>query len=192
MELLKDCILKQVSIDTASLEMILSMFASEELKKGDYFLQSGTVCRKMAFIETGYLRMYDIADGKEITLWIGSSGKFITSISSYVFQTGSIWNIQALTDCKLHVITKEKHILLGEQEPKWLEFDNLLLARSFALLEQGAFAHLHTTAQQRFDALMKNEPDLFLNVPQQHIASMLGIAPESLSRLRKNLARSNS
>ena len=106
MELLKDCISKRVSIDTASLEKILSMFESEELKKGDYFLHSGTVCRKMAFIETGYLRMYDTADGKEITLWIGSSGKFITSISSFVFQTGSIWNIQALTDCVLHVITK--------------------------------------------------------------------------------------
>lgn len=192
MELLKDCISKQVSIDKESLENILSMFEVEELKKSDYFLHSGNVCRKMAFIETGYLRMYDFADGREITLWIGSGGKFITSISSYVFQTGSMWNIQALTDCKLHVITKEKHLRLGEMEPKWLEFDNLLLARSFALLEQGAFAHLHTTAKERFDALMKNEPELFLNVPQQHIASMLGIAPESLSRLRKNLSKSIS
>ena len=192
MELLIDCISNQVSVDKASLENILSMFEMFEVKKGDYFLKSGTVCRKMAFIETGYLRMYDIVDGKEITLWIGSGGKFITSISSYVFQTSSLWNIQALTDCKLHVITKEKHLRLGEMEPKWLEFDNLLLARSFALLEQGAFAHLHTTAQERFDALMKNEPELFLNVPQQHIASMLGIAPESLSRLRKNLTKSIS
>jgi CRP-like cAMP-binding protein len=186
MELLKDCISKQVSINTASLEKILTVFETVEIKKGDFFLQSGTVCKKMAFIVTGYLRMYDTVDGKEITLWIGSSGKFITSISSYVFLTNSLWNIQALTDCKLHVITKEKHLHLAETEPKWLEFDNLLLARSFALLEQGAFAHLHSTAQERYDELMKNEPELFLNVPHQHIASMLGIAPESLSRLRKN------
>lgn len=192
MELLKDCISKQISIDKASLQKILAMFETTEIKKGDYFLAAGNVCRKMAFIKSGYLRMFDIADGKEITLWIGSSGKFITSLSSFVFQTNSIWNIQALTDSVLHVITREKHFQLSEMEPKWLEFDNLLLARSFALLEQGAFAHLHTTAQERFDALMKNEPDLFLNVPQQHIASMLGIAPESLSRLRKNLTKSIS
>ena len=90
MELLKDCISKQVSIDKESLENVLSMFETIEVKKGDYFLNAGTVCKKMAFIETGFLRMYDIADGKEITFWIGSSGKFITSLSSFLFQT-NLW-----------------------------------------------------------------------------------------------------
>jgi CRP-like cAMP-binding protein len=185
MEQLKDCISKQIRIESKSLDKILSMFETVEIKKGDYFLKSGTVCRKMAFIVNGYLRMFDTVEGKEITLWIGNNGKFITSVSSFVFQTISIWNIQALTDCKLQVITKEKHLQLAETEPKWLEFDNLLLARSFALLEQGAFTQLYTTAQERYNELLKNEPELFLNVPHQYIASMLGIAPESLSRIRK-------
>jgi CRP-like cAMP-binding protein len=185
MELLKECISKQVTIDAAIIEKIVSIFEPLEIKKGDYFLRSGTVCQKMAFITTGYLRMYDIADGKEITFWIGTKGKFITSLSSFIFQTSNFWNIQALTDCKLYVISREKHQRLCESEPKWLEFDNLLLAHSFALLEQSMFAQLHTTAQERLDALLKSEPELFLNVPHQYIASMLGITPESLSRLRK-------
>lgn len=192
MELLKDCILKKVSIDKKSLENVLSMFETVEVKKGEYFLHSGTVCRKMAFIEIGYLRMYDIADGKEITFWIGSSGKFITSLSSFVFQTTGLWNIQAITDCKLYVISREKHFKLCELEPKWLEFDNLLLAHSFALLEKSMFAQLHTTANERFEALLKEEPELFQHVPLQYIASMIGITPESLSRLRKNLSNYNS
>ena len=187
MELLRECISKQVNIDKAALEHVLSRFETVGLKKGDYFLQSGTICRKMAFIESGYLRMYDIANGKEITFWIGSSGKFITSLSSFVFQTGNFWNIQAITDCKLYVISREKHFKLCEQEPKWLEFDNLLLAHSFALLEQSMFAQLHTTAQQRFEVQLKEDPELFKYVSLQYIASMLGITPESLSRLRKNL-----
>lgn len=192
MELLKDCISKQVSIDKESLENVLSMFETVEVKKGEYFLHSGTVCRKMAFIETGYLRMYDIADGKEITFWIGSSGKFITSLSSFVFQTTSFWNIQAITDCKLYVISREQHFKLCKSEPKWLEFDNLLLAHSFALLEKSMFAQLHTTAKERFEALLKEEPGLFQHVPLQYIASIIGITPESLSRLRKNLTNSIS
>lgn len=167
----------------------MSSFEIKTIKKGDFFLKSGKICRKMAFIDSGYLRMYDIADGKEITFWIGNKGKFITSLSSFIFETENFWNIQAVTDCTAFVISRQKHFELCKQQPKWLEFDNLLLARSFALLEQSMFSQLHTTAQQRFENLLKEEPTLFNNVPLQHIASMIGITPESLSRLRKNLAK---
>lgn len=189
MEQLKNCITNQINIDKKSLESIVSSFEIKTIKKGDYFLKSGGICRKMAFIQSGYLRMYDIADGKEITFWIGSNGKFITSLSSFIFETENFWNIHAVTDCEILVISREKHFELCKQQPKWLEFDNLLLARSFALLEKSMFSQLHTTAQQRFENLLKVEPALFNHVPLQHIASMLGITPESLSRLRKNITQ---
>ncbi|MEM8969661.1 MAG: cyclic nucleotide-binding protein, partial [Bacteroidota bacterium] len=80
----------------------------------------------------------------------------------------------------------DKHFQLCKTQPKWLEFDNLLLAHSFALLEQSMFAQLHTTAQQRYEKLMQDDPTLFNQVPLQYIASMLGITPETLSRLRNN------
>ncbi len=192
MEQLRNCIANQINIDKESLESIISSFEIKTIKKGDFFLKSGIICRKLAFIESGYLRMYDIADGKEITFWIGSNGKFITSLSSFIFETENFWNIQAVTDCNILVINREKHFELCKQQPKWLEFDNLLLAHSFALLEKSMFSQLHTTAQQRFENLLKEEPALFNHVPLQQIASMLGITPESLSRLRKNLVQTTS
>ncbi len=190
MEQLKNCIAGQIDIDKKSLNSIISFFEVQDLKKGASLLEAGKICRQMAFIESGYLRMYDIADGKEITLWIGSGGKFITSLSSFVFETENYWNIQALTDSRINVISRNNHFALCKEQPKWLEFDNLLLARSFALLENRMFSHLHTTAQQRFERLLTEEPELFNRVPLQHIAAMLGITPESLSRLRKNNVRS--
>jgi len=189
MEQLRNCITNQINIDKESLESIVSSFEVKTIKKGEFFLKSGRICRKMAFIKSGYLRMYDIADGKEITFWVGSNGKFITSLSSFIFETENFWNIQAVTVCTILVISKEKHFELCKQQPKWLEFDNLLLAHSFALLEKSMFSQLHTTAKQRFENLLKEEPALFNHVPLQHIASMLGITPESLSRLRKNLVQ---
>ncbi len=192
MEKLKNCILSQVSIDKNSLDNILSVFEPLEINKGEFFVEAGKICRQMAFIESGYMRMYDIAEGKEITIWIGNDGKFITSLSSFIFETRSNWNIQAITDCKLYTIDRENHFKLNKTEPKWLEFDNLLLAHSFALLEKNMFSQLHTTAKQRFDRLLDEEPDLFKNVPLQYIASMLGITPESLSRLRKKVSHSIS
>ena len=187
MEALRNCIAHQVSIETESLNDIVSSFETIELKKGDFLLKAGTICRKMAFIASGYVRMYDIANGKEITFWIGNPGKFITSLSSFVFETANFWNIQAVTSCKLYVINRERHFELSKRYPQWLEFDNKLLANSFALLERSMFNQLHTTANERFKVLMQEEPELFQNVPLQYIASMLGITPESLSRLRKNL-----
>lgn len=185
MEKLKQCILSQVSIDKTSLDTITAAFKPLALNKGEYLLESGKLCREMAFIESGYMRMYDIVDGKEVTLWIGSEGKFITSLSSFIFETSNHWNIQAVTSCKLYIINREHHFALNKTEPKWLEFDNILLANSFAQLEQKMFSQLHTTAKQRFDNLLDEHPGLFNNVPLQYIASMLGITPESLSRLRK-------
>lgn len=185
MEKLISCISNKVSLNKSSIDTITSVFEPLQISKGDFFLKSGKICKHMAFIESGYLRMYDIVEGKEITLWIGSSGNFITSLSSFVFETNNNWNIQAITDCKLYTINRENHFKLNKTEPKWLEFDNLLLANSFALLENKMFSQLHTTAKQRFENLLNNEPELFNNVPLQYIASMLGITPESLSRLRK-------
>lgn len=186
MKTISACISDQVQINQSSLDRIVSRFEPRRLKKGDYLLEADKICREMAFIESGYLRMFDIADGKEITLWIGTSGTFITSLSSFTFETTNYWRIQAVTDCDLQVIKKKDHMELYKQIPQWLEFDNHLLARSFALLEQRMFSHLHTTAQMRYEALMSDNPSIFNHVPLQYIASMLGIASETLSRLRKN------
>ncbi|GAB4234594.1 MAG: Crp/Fnr family transcriptional regulator [Ekhidna sp.] len=186
MEQLKKCMIEKIDFDQKSIESVLSKFEEKHIKKGELFLKSGDLCKKMAFIEKGYLRMYDIVDGKEITLWIGSSDQFITSLSSFIFQTQNQWNIEALTDCTLYVIKREDHMALCKDNLKWLEFDNILLAQAFVTLERSMFLHLHSTAKERMNLLFEEQPKLFNEVPLQHIATMMGIAPESLSRLRKN------
>lgn len=184
MKSLQECILEHIQINKDDLAVIGSRFEPRELKKGKYFLNSGNICREMAFIESGYMRMFDLVDGKEITPWIGSRGSFITSLSSFIFETPNQWNLQAVTDCSLLVISRKDHFELLKCLPKWMEFDNLLLATAFATLEQNMFAHLHTTAQQRFENLFQSNPAMFNHVPLQYIATMLGVTPETLSRLR--------
>ena len=188
MNALKQCIRSHIAIDDRSLNEITHQFKPTAFAKGEYFLKAGSLAREMAFIQSGYLRMYDIANGKEITLWIAGENRFITSLSSFVFQSENHWNIQCITDSSLLVLSRDAHFELCKQQPKWLEFDNLLLANSFRLLEQSMFDQLHTTARQRLDTLMKEQPELFNHVPLQYIASMIGITPESLSRLLKELA----
>lgn len=185
---LQACISSEIQISPDCLEEINQHFHPKSLRKGAFFLKAGRPCREMAFIEKGYLRMFDIVNGNEITLWIGSTGNFITSLSSFALDEQNFWNIQAISDVQLQVISLQDHKALGAKCAQWIEFDNLLLARSYALLERSMFAQLHTTAKQRYEALWQENPAIFNHVPLQYIASMLGIKPETLSRLRKQNA----
>lgn len=184
MNSLQTCISSQLPIPKNELEHICSKFNARNLSKGDFFTHSGQFCEELAFIQEGLLRMYNLADGNEVTLWIGAEHSFITSLSSFIFQTPGLWNIQAITEVHLQVISRKDHFALSEKFPKWLEFDNLILARSFSLLEQRMFSQLHMNSQQRFEKLLAECPELFNRVPLQYLASMLGITPETLSRLR--------
>lgn len=192
MKPLIECISEHLDFNLKEQKEISANFTSKTLKKGEFLLKSGQRAREMAYIASGYLRMYNIADGKEITLWIGSEASFITSLNSFVFESPNLWNIQAITDCEVQLIERTSHFKLLKTIPKWMEFDNIILARAFAILENRLFSHLHTTAQERFQELLNQDPKIFRHVPLQYIASTLGITPETLSRLRKNLNKINS
>lgn len=73
MDLLRNCISNQVNITEESPDSILGAFKTRQLKNGVFLLEFGGTCRELAFIASGHMRMYDVEDGKEITLWIGTS-----------------------------------------------------------------------------------------------------------------------
>jgi len=181
---LKKCISEQATMSSEVLNVIAAHFHPEYLKTGDYFIQPGKACKKMAFISDGAMRMFNVAEGKEVTLWIGTENRFITDLRSFVQQTPARWYIEAITDCELAVISRKDHFSLLESHPKWLEFDNRLLTSAFSIMEHRLWSHLYMTAEERYRELMETEPELFNRVPLKMIASMLGITPETLSRLR--------
>lgn len=181
---LRKCISEQVHIPEKVMEDILSRFHPKLLHAGVNFIEPGRICRKMAYIQSGILRMYNIADGKEITLWIGSRNRFITDLSSFINQNPSRWFIETIGTSQLLTISREQHYHLVSKYHDWIEFDNRLLSNAFTLMEQRMFSHLYMSAEERYTALFNSDPELFNQVPLKHIASMLGMTPETLSRLR--------
>jgi CRP-like cAMP-binding protein len=182
---LAEHIRQRIALGNEELATLTQAFHSRALRRGALLVAPGQICRELAFIESGYMRLYDLADGKEITLWLGGPDSFVTALSSFMHQQPSRWYLQAVTPCQLQVLTYEAHMTLLQQRTRWLEFDNQLLAQAYALLEDRLFSHLHSSAQERYHALLQRDPALFNQVPLQYIASMLGIAPETLSRLRR-------
>jgi CRP-like cAMP-binding protein len=167
------------------LSKIISFFKPTQLKKGDYFLNTGKRSDKIAFVQSGILREYVLIDDKEITKWISTKGYFVVDLSSFVFNQPARWNIQALSDCELYVIDAINYHKIGEVIPKWTELEKLFMAKCFTVLEDRILQHLSMSAEERYNQLFQFNSELFNNVPLQYLASMLGIAPETLSRLRK-------
>ena len=167
------------------LEKIGSCFHPSTLQKGDYFLKAGRPCDKLGFIQSGLLRIYATADGKEITQWISTGGHFVTDLSSLLFESPARWTIQALAETELYTISRTDYKRLGSLLPEWHEFEKLFIARCFTTLEDRMFRHLSMSAEERYEHLFTAASELFNQVPLQHLASMLGMTPETLSRIRK-------
>ncbi len=172
-------------VNSEELQNISALFKPNSLKKSAYFVKVGATCDKLSFIRSGILRVYNTTLEKEVTQWISTPGYFITELSSFLFQTPSRWSIQALSDSEMYTISKEDYLKLGEQLPKWHEFEKLFIAKCFTILEDRVYSHLSMTAEERYNFFFERNKELFNQVPLQYIASMLGMTPETLSRLRK-------
>ena len=102
------------------------------------------------------------------------------------FRHTARWNIQALTDVELYSINKTDYNKIGKLIPQWYELEKLFIARCFIMLEDRIYSHLSMSAEERYQFFYERNTELFNQVPLQYIASMLGMTPETFSRIRKN------
>jgi len=177
----------QFSVSPSTLEKIKTCFKTEVLKKGDFFVKQGRLANKLGFIDSGLIRIYAESEEKEVTQWISTPGYFITELASFVFEKPARLHLQAIEDTVLFTIDKQTHRELCTSHADWNELDKKFIAKCFVMLEDRIFSHLYMTAEDRFKLLMETQPELFNRVPLQYLASMLGMTPETLSRLRKKI-----
>jgi CRP/FNR family transcriptional regulator, anaerobic regulatory protein len=172
-------------VNEDDLKTIVSFFKQETIKKGEYFLKTGKPSDKLSFIQSGMLRIFVDQEDKEVTQWISTKGYFVTDLSGFIFETPARWNIQALADTALFSISRNDYKKIGKAIPQWHELEKLFIARCFTILEDRIFSHLSMTAEERYHFFFENNKELFNQVPLQYIASMLGMTPETFSRIRK-------
>jgi len=175
-------------VNDEEVSKISACFKPATLKKNDYFLKKEQYADRLGFVQSGIIREYLVVDNKEVTKWISTSGYFIVDLSSFLFRQRARWNIQAITDCELFVIDQKEYQQIGQLVPRWTELEKLFIARCFTVLEDRVVTHLSMTAEERYQQLFSFNSELFNLVPLQYLASMLGMTPETLSRLRKKSA----
>ncbi len=181
-----------LGIQPEYLAVVSECFKPTTLKKGDYFVKSGALCNRMGFVQTGLLREFVLTENKEVTKWIITPGYFVVDLAGFLFQQPARWNIQALSDVELFVIDIKTYQSMDKVVPQWPTLEKLFLAKCFTMLENRIVQHLSLSAEERYQQLYQFNKELFNQVSLQYLASMLGITPETLSRLRRKHANMDS
>jgi hypothetical protein len=120
-----------------------------------------------------------------VTQWISFQGTLITHLGGLICDEASPYNFQALTHCEFYTIDKKDYTGLVQVMPRWPVLERLLITKCFSFIETRIFSLLSMSGEERYRYLQNQNPDLFDQVPLKYLASMMGMTPESLSRIRK-------
>ncbi|MTI32762.1 Crp/Fnr family transcriptional regulator [Xanthovirga aplysinae] len=154
------------------------------LKKKDFLLKAGNICSFIGFIQEGVLRSYVQKDGDEFNIDIYLQGSFVSSYTSFLTQMPSKGNLQALADTTIYIIPYKDYSELLKSTGDWYLFGKYLADTLFIKKCQRETSLLTDSATERYRLLLKTYPQIEQLVTQYHIASYLGIKPESLSRIK--------
>lgn len=179
-------------VSSDDLDKINSFFRPVSLKKGEFFLKAGRYSDRLGFVESGLIREFVFVDDREVTKWLSTKGYFVVDLSSFLFRQTARWNVQALTDCELYVIDQHNYRKIGQVIGNWAELEKLFIAKCFTVLEDRIVQHLSMSAEERYEQFFNFNKELFNHVPLQYIASMLGMTPETLRRIRRKAADRSS
>ena len=158
------------------------------VKKDGYFLQAGEVPRRIGFLKSGLMRLFYIdLNGVEVNKHFCLENTLAISYSAFLQQTESKFFIQALEDSRLLTIDYDTYHELLDGHICWQIVARKLAEMVFILKEKREAELLLDDAQERYQQLLADYPDLERRIAQYHVASYLGITPESLSRIRSNL-----
>lgn len=157
------------------------------LKKDTFLIKEGQLSIDTYFVLEGCLRQYCLIDGEEKTTNFFTEGQWVISLAGLTQNTPSIHYLVCMEDTDLVIGNEQMAQELFKKFPRFETLARVVMEKSFAE-QQLLMATFHTdTPEQRYLKLLKSRPDLFQRVSQYHLASYIGVKPESLSRIRKRI-----
>ena len=178
-----------VPLTEADIENIKEVFVPKKIRKRQYFLQEGEVCKNAAFIVKGAMRQYTVDEkGVEHITRLFIENWWVTNRESYATLTPSVYNIDAWEDCDVLLVKRDDFQKLLSSIPA---INDMLLKvyENFAIAVQKRVASLSLPAEERYAQLLKSNPEFLQRFPQHIIASYLGVSRETLSRARSQALR---
>lgn len=178
---------QQLGFSGELLHAVTGSFHLQHFEKNEFFAAEGKTSRHIGIIESGLFQYFVNKDGQEITSYVSTAGTWLASVKSFISQQPAKENIRSLTAGAVFLISNEDLRKLVNNLPAFKDFYIALLEQSLCGIDESRHDLITLTADQRYTKLLQNEPHLLQLIPLQHLASMLGITPRHLSRIRKNI-----
>ena len=177
-------------LDERDIELIKSTFVPRKIRKRQYFLQEGEVCKHFAFIVKGAMRQFSVDNkGAEHIVGLFIENWWAGDRESYVMLTPSIYNIDAWEDTEALVMTRADQVSLFNAVPSLNELSLKLDERHAFATQKRVNDLVSLTAEKRYTHFAESYPEFLQRFPQHVIASYLGITKETLSRLRAQMLK---
>ena len=187
-ELLKNYLKKKTNLSDDSLDYWTSLFIPKKLIRNHYLLREGEIAKYTAFVASGCLRLYSVdPKGKEHILQFAPEEWWIGDMESFSKNTPSSYFIDAIEESHVLLIDFASQEKLFQQVPEAVVFLQQLMQNSQVATQKRIIFSMSASAEQRYLDFIKTYPSFTQRVPQHMIASYLGITPESLSRIRKQV-----
>ena len=168
--------------------IIKTYLTPKKLRKKQYLLQEGDVCKVIAFVEKGALREYSISEnGGEHIIQFALEGWTISDLYSFLTGEPATYNIDALEDSELVLIGKAAQEELLKKVPKYETYTRLQLTGAYLAMQKRVTSIISLSLEQRYANLTSVYPNIIQRVPQHMIASYMGLTPETLSRVRRKM-----
>lgn len=189
-DLILENIARHINLDKTETDFFVSLLQDKKLKRKDFLLKQGNICRTENFIIKGCLRTYTIDEqGFEHILMFGIENWWVGDLYSFLTQTPASFFIDALEDTEILQISKSNLDKLYEHVPKFERFFRLILQNAFIAQQNRINQNLSFTAEQRYLEFIKKYPHLEQRVSQKQVSAFLGITPVFLSMLRRKLSK---
>ena len=170
---------------------IKSKFKERQIKRRQYILQQGDVCKHYTFVSEGCFKLYKIdKSGKEHNLQFTIENEWISDLGSLYTETPSEVYIEAIEKSTIFQIERKDLVYLYTNYPNIDRRFRVVIENLFIALQQRMFKNISSTAEERYSYFFETHPNLFNRISNVQIASYLGVTPEFLSTIRHKIAKS--
>ncbi len=184
MKNLLDYINKYTLLDPEAEELLQRFARVEVYAKNALILKPGQYCDRIWFLAEGMVRKYFLDEGDELTLWIHCENEIFTSLNSYFYEEPSSEYLQACEAVKLISISRENSRKL-EKNPYIMAFTNRMMGEQFARVDINSREFRRLDARAKYAFLREVAPEMIKRAKLGHIASIMGVHPSTLSRIRR-------
>jgi CRP-like cAMP-binding protein len=183
---LKTFINQYVSIEEGELDDIVDRFKTRTVKKNDFLLEEGAICKDLVFVQEGCLRLYYVDNDIEVSVWFAFKNSSAIDIYSFISEKPSGYFLQAIEDSEILYLPKTELTRLYQTHPKMQEMMRRFWEDAVLTLIDRFTALQRDPAEQRYLDLL-TKPPYIQKIPQKYLASFIGVTPTSLSRIRKKI-----